>query len=79
MTAKAPAPAVRAEPRDGPLPRARSAVVWLRYLATSPVRAVGAATGRHYAFSGGAAVQGVDARDADGMLASGHFARVDRS
>ena len=54
-------------------------MVWLRYLASSPVLAVGTITGRSYAFSGDAAVQSVDARDADSMLASRHFERTERS
>lgn len=59
-------------------PTAGRGTVWLRYLARSPVRVIGAMTGRRYVFSGESAEQLVDARDVDAMLASRHFVRASR-
>ncbi|MFO1322087.1 MAG: hypothetical protein U1F52_20980 [Burkholderiales bacterium] len=50
----------------------------MRYLASSPVRVVGAVTGQRYDFSGERPEQAVDARDAAVLLATPHFARSPR-
>ncbi len=54
----------------------RIAGVHLRYRERSRVLVQGPITGRRYEFSGAAAIQAVDARDADALLKTGYFERV---
>ena len=48
----------------------------LRYLQTEPIRVLGPATGRAYAFSGSRPVQMVDLRDADILARATLFSRA---
>jgi hypothetical protein len=50
--------------------------VRVRYTHGRSVRVSGPASGRVYEFSVAAAVQSVDARDADGLVGTGFFRRV---
>jgi hypothetical protein len=45
-------------------------------LTSDRIRVTGSATGRQYEFSGAAAVQSVDARDAEALLRTNLFRRV---
>jgi len=49
--------------------------VKLRYLASARIRVTGSTTGRQYEFSGAAALQNVDARDAEALVRSKFFRR----
>jgi hypothetical protein len=50
--------------------------VRLQFTRQSGVRVRGPVSGASYAFSGDAAVQAVDARDADALLRTGYFRRA---
>jgi len=50
--------------------------VRIRYTRERPVRVSGPASGRGYEFSGAAAVQSVDVRDAEGLVGTGLFRRI---
>ena len=50
--------------------------VRIRYTREPRVRVVGPASGRAYEFSGVAAVQSIDARDAEGLVNTGYFRRT---
>jgi hypothetical protein len=72
--ATASQPALRAAPESAPL--ALGGAVRLRFLHRSPVRVQGPVSGRWYEFSGEAADQMVDARDAHALTATGYFRAV---
>ncbi len=66
----------RPAPAEPPLPRAPSSgEVGLRYLASTPIVAVGIVSRRQYRFSGTAPLQRVLRADVDGLLSSGYFRR----
>ncbi len=50
--------------------------VRLRYIENSPILVRGAATGRHYSFSGARSIQAVDVRDAAAFLRTRFFRRA---
>jgi hypothetical protein len=47
----------------------------LRYLQSPPILVRGPSTGRHYSFSQAQPLQAVHARDVDGLLRTGLFAK----
>lgn len=47
----------------------------LRYLQSPPILVRGPSTGRHYSFSRSQPLQAVHARDVDGLLRTGLFAK----
>ena len=53
-----------------------AAVVFLRYLETSPIQVHGPFTGRTYHFSGSQSVQAVDPRDAQALVQTRFFRRA---
>ena|SRR6516225_7145055 len=67
--------AVHMQPAS-PLPTYSSVV--LHYTETSPILVRGPVSGRQYKFSGSKPVQAVDARDAQALLRTRFFARVDQ-
>jgi hypothetical protein len=83
-------PAYVAPPRPAPAPPAEASAaatppadgeavpgtVRLRFTREAGVRVRGPVSGASYTFSGGAPVQPVDARDADGLLRTGYFRRA---
>lgn len=75
-----PAPAPPAEASAADTPSADGApvpgTVRLRFTREAGVRVRGPVSGQGYTFSGGAPVQPVDARDADGLLRTGYFRRA---
>ena len=68
VSAGMPGP-VAAAPR---IPNPHAAVT-LHYLASSPIRVRGPATGRQYEFSGSRPLQAVDSRDASALLRTNFF------
>lgn len=74
-----PSPALPLPASPGPPAEtapARATTVRVRYTHQARVRVSGPASGRAYEFSGVAAVQSVDSRDAEGLVGTGFFRRV---
>ena len=72
--APSPPPPPPAAAREGAPPAPTA--VRVRYTHQQRVRVSGPASGRPYEFSALAAVQSVDSRDAEGLVATGFFRRV---